>query len=127
MAVSRTRHKTPTARESMRRAFQGGMANRVSNRSLRRRAMFSIRKGAEVFQAFMAVLAQKGGEVVVTKGTLDQVSENLSTLGYTITPNETHTEFTFRMTEGTVVAPETHGTVEITHIPDDEEPPSVAI
>lgn len=36
----------------------------------------------------LAVLAQKGGEVEVTQGTMQQVTENLATLSWVTQPNE---------------------------------------
>src|SRR5258707_603370 len=60
----------------------------------------TIRKSAEVFAIFLAVLAQSGGEVTVTKGTLEQVGQNLVRLGYTVVPGKDENEFVVRMLEG---------------------------
>jgi len=48
-------------------------ADRPSNRELRRQANQSIALGAHTFAVLLAVLAQSGGEVTVTEGTMAQV------------------------------------------------------
>jgi hypothetical protein len=101
MAVSeKPRDKTPTFREQMRRQFQSGRVNRVSNRQLRRAALSSIQSGMRMNGVLMAVLAQSGGEVTVTKGTIDQVDAKMGRLGWTIVAGATHNEFIVRMVEG---------------------------
>jgi hypothetical protein len=42
--------------------------------------------GRSAFATLMAVLAQKGGEVVVTRGTMEQVLDNLPNLSYAVEP-----------------------------------------
>ena len=45
----------------------------------------------------MSVLAQKGGEVTVTKGTIDQVIHDLKKLSYSVDKGEAENEFIFRL------------------------------
>lgn len=45
----------------------------------------------------MSVLAQKGGEVTVTKGTIDQVIHDLKKLSYSVDKSEADNEFIFRL------------------------------
>ena len=88
-------------------------AKRVSNRALRRQAIASIAAGSKAYATLLAVLAQKGGEVVVTQGTIDQVGQNLDNLGYVIVSNRPQAgEFTVRLTEGTLHASESPETAE---------------
>lgn len=75
-------------------------AKRISNRERMRRAAASIQAGLRAEQILLAVLAQKGGEVVVTKGTVNQVGMKWASLGYEVVPNAEGTEFTVRMLEG---------------------------
>jgi hypothetical protein len=72
----------------------------ISNRQLRRNAQQAIDTGLKAYVTLLTVLAQKGGEVVVTKGIIDQINSNLPTLGYEVKPNEGGTEFVIRMLEG---------------------------
>lgn len=46
---------------------------KVSNRERQRLAQRSIRQAAEMKVILLGVLAQKGGEVIVTKGTFEQL------------------------------------------------------
>lgn len=82
-----------------------GNIKRKSNRQYIREAQFAVKEGARVFAVLLAVLAQKGGDVTITQGTLDQVGQNLSTMGYAIVPGATKGEFIVRLTEGKVVDP----------------------
>ena len=75
-------------------------AKRVSNRELRRRATRSIQEGSKVYALLLTVLAQSGGEIVVTKGTIDQVGMNLLNLGYVVVGGKEENEFIVRLTEG---------------------------
>lgn len=104
MAVSRhdpaRTYKTPTVRESLRRAFQGGLANRVSNRALRRQAQYAITHGRQAYATLLAVLAQAGGSLVVTQGTLDQVDQHYNTLGFVVERQEhRHGAFVVRLVD----------------------------
>lgn len=83
---------------------------RISNRERMRRAAASIQAGLRAEQILLAVLAQKGGEVVVTQGTINQVGMKLASLGYEIVPNAEGTEFTVRMLEGDVPDSPVHAT-----------------
>lgn len=78
-------------------------AKRVSNRAVRRQADVAIREGANVFMALLAVLAQKGGEVVVTKGTAQQVAANIRNLSYVLEAGETEAEFKVRLLEASTI------------------------
>jgi hypothetical protein len=83
----------------------GPKAKHTSNRELRRQATKAIEEGAKVYATLLACLAQSGGEIVVTQGTIDQVGQNLARLGYVIENNATSAnpqigEFTVRMVEG---------------------------
>lgn len=73
---------------------------RISNRERRRRADAAIEQGTRAFLTCLAVLAQKGGEVVVTQGTLDQVTRDLTTLDFVVVPGETPAEFIVRIVNG---------------------------
>jgi hypothetical protein len=75
-------------------------AGRVSNREIRRRAKGSFRESTKLFALFLTVLAQKGGEVTITQGTIDQVGERLMGLGYVVVPGKNEKEFIVRITEG---------------------------
>lgn len=81
------------------------IGKRKSNRQYIREAQFAVKEGARVFAVLLAVLAQKGGDVTITQGTLDQVGQNLSTMGYAIVPGATKGEFIVRLTEGREVTP----------------------
>lgn len=114
MAVSeKPRHKKPTLREQFRRQFQSGRANRVSNRQLRRAALSTMQSGMKLQGVLMTVLAQAGGEVTVTKGTIDQVEAKMSRLGWTVVAGEKENEFIVRMVEADVT--------ESVPLPTDEE------
>jgi len=80
---------------------------KVSNRELRRRATQVVlehealqAQGAKTFAILLTVLAQKGGEVTVTKGTIDQVGANLARLSYQIVTSEVPGEHIIRLVEG---------------------------
>jgi hypothetical protein len=79
---------------------------KVSNRELMRRAEYSIREGGKQYALLLAVLAQSGGEVTVTQGTIDQVGMNLPNLGYVVVGGKAEKEFIVRLTEGHEDAPE---------------------
>lgn len=98
--TSRNRAKGPSLRESLRRRFQSGGANRISNRELRRQAKTSVIAGYRAYMTLLAVLAQKGGDVTVTQGTINQVNANYANLSYVVVPGETEGEFIVRMVEG---------------------------
>jgi hypothetical protein len=63
-------------------------ARPLSNREIRRRAHGAIEEGTRAFFTCLAVLAQKGGEVIVTQETLNQVSRNLKHMDFTVEPNK---------------------------------------
>src|ERR1700680_1939422 len=73
---------------------------RHDTNKLRRRARYSIAQGAQQYVLLMAILAQHGGEVVVTKGTIEQVGANLPNLGYTMVKGAAENEFIVRLLEG---------------------------
>lgn len=73
----------------------------ISNRQIRRNARAAIDTGLRSYITLLTVLAQKGGEVVVTKGTIDQVNATLPSLSYEVKPvDEKGNEFIIRMLEG---------------------------
>jgi hypothetical protein len=63
-------------------------AGRVSNRELRRRANAAIAIGTKAYSILLTVLAQKGGEVVITAGTIEQVNRDFNTLDFEVVPNK---------------------------------------
>ena len=52
----------------------------------------------------VACLAQSGGEITVTQGTLDQCAKNLEELDYVIGPGKEKNEFIVRLVQGKDVA-----------------------
>mgnify|MGYP001597133873 CR=1 FL=1 len=73
----------------------------LSNRERLRRAKQESTLGLHAYLTLLAVLAQCGGEKVVTEGTLDHVSRNLATLSFTTMPSPTTPhEFIVRLVEG---------------------------
>lgn len=70
-------------------------------RQLRRTAT----NGKQAYATLLAVLAQKGGEVVITQGTLDQVSQNYERLAWVVEKGKTPNEFIVKLIEAQ--APET--------------------
>jgi len=56
--------------------------------SLRRQLQGVTGEAQKAYVTLLAVLAQKGGEVTITKGTIQQVMENVSHLGYSASPIE---------------------------------------
>lgn len=74
---------------------------KLSNRERLRRADEATRLGLHAHLTLLAVLAQCGGEKVVTQGTLEEVQRKLGTLGYEIKPSSTRPhEFIVRLLEG---------------------------
>jgi hypothetical protein len=87
------------------------------------RAAKGSRKDAlKYFSLLMTVLAQKGGEIVVTKGTIEQVEKSLPRLSFEIVKNGEAGEFTLRMVE----APEPAGDDLATGDPEVDTPNPVA-
>lgn len=76
-------------------------AGRVSNRELRRRAQSAIAIGTKAYSILLTVLAQKGGEVVITEGTIAQVNRSFNTLDFEVVPNkDTPGEYVVRLLDG---------------------------
>lgn len=76
------------------------------NLSLARRQVSTLTQDYfKTFSTLLAVLAQAGGEVTVTKGTATQVLDNLRTLGWNTVAGATSDEFIVRLVEG--VGPDT--------------------
>jgi hypothetical protein len=73
---------------------------RHDTNTLRRRARYSIAQGGQVYAILLAVLAQSGGEITVTQGTLNQVGANMQQLGYIVTKGTVENEFIVRLVEG---------------------------
>lgn len=68
----------------------------------------------------LAVLAQKGGEVTITQGTLSQVMAGIASLSYTVTPSEIAGESTVRLvTKEATDAQETNAVTETPTAPED--------
>lgn len=63
----------------------------------------------------LAVLGQSGGKVIVTKGTLEQVAENMKILDYAV--EQTTTENEYMVSLVTTIAPST----EVPAVPDGAE------
>lgn len=85
-------------------------AKRISNRERMRRAQSALVAGSRAQMILLSILAQKGGEVVVTAGTINQVGSKLNELGYEVVPNASGSEFTVRMLEGSVSPSAVHAT-----------------
>jgi len=66
--------------------------------TLRRALQRETMNHYKLFSTFMMVLAQKGGEVTITKGTAEQVLAELSRLAYVVEPGATENEFIIRQT-----------------------------
>lgn len=80
----------------------GRMSNsvkRLSNRARRRQAEAAIAEGSRAVMVLLAVLAQKGGEAIVTDGTIAEVGRNLAHLDYTV-EEKLKGEWTVRLVEG---------------------------
>lgn len=111
MGESCVRDKEPSLRERWRRRRQTLKAGRISNRALIRLATNAMADAHaqevamrvehnNAFLVLLTVLAQKGGEVTITQGTIDQVSENFRRLGFSVQPSPDHAgEFVVRMVE----------------------------
>jgi hypothetical protein len=82
-------------------------AKRISNREMRRRAQAAIEHGTKTHLILLAVLAQSGGEVTVTDGTLQQVGMNLATLDFAILAGKQKGESIVRLVDGKETAPST--------------------
>jgi hypothetical protein len=111
MALSRHRdgRQGKSARHSRRR-----------NNELRRQLRRIATSGQQAYATLLAVLAQKGGEVTVTKGTIDQVTENYKRLGFVVENSKEHdNEFIVRLTE----APDPEAYVPEAPLEDSEEDP----
>lgn len=88
-------------------------ASRLANRKRRARRNISLLTRqfqqealgrTKVVIHLLSILAQKGGEITVTKGTIDQVVAGLTQMSYSIDKGETENEFIFRLV--TQIAPE---------------------
>lgn len=75
---------------------------KIGNREIRRRAQEAIEQGTKSFLICLAVLAQKGGEVIVTQGTLDQMMSKLDKLDFDVKPHkDIPGEFVVRVIDNT--------------------------
>lgn len=115
--MSLSRHRDGRARTSK----HTRMVRRV-NADLRRQVKRMAISGRGAYVTLLAVLAQQGGEVTVTKGTIDQVNENFKHLSFEVgqpTPNEYVVKLMVGEEEGEPVSEDTLGTedavVEDTH------------
>ncbi len=98
-------------------------ASRNANRKRRIRRNITLLRRAGYAEAvakqkalihLMAVLAQSGGEVTVTKGTIDQIMADLSKMSYSVDKGTVENELVFRL----VVAEDTLPVVEVSPIED---------
>ena len=67
-----------------------------SNNMLKRELQRNTLANYKLFSTFMMVLAQKGGEVTVTKGTAEQVLASMARLSYVVEPGLDSNEFIIR-------------------------------
>lgn len=70
---------------------------KVSNREIRRRAQAAISAGTQALHVLFSVLAQLGGEIIVTQGTLDQVMGLLSSADFEVVPADKPREYKVRL------------------------------
>ncbi len=71
----------------------------------------------------LMVLAQKGGEVTISKGTLDQVTAGIQTMGWQVVPGTVPSEFIVRLvTTDTLLADAEQNETGSQLIPDDPDP-----
>lgn len=75
-------------------------AGRISNRQRLRNAAQAEKWGLKAYMALLAVLAQRGGEVTVTAGTIKQIEGNFANLSYKMIPSPVSGEFIVRLVEG---------------------------
>lgn len=68
---------------------------------LRRQLRRTATNGRNAYATLLAVLAQHAGEVVITKGTLDNVNDKFDKLGFiVVTEKDRPNEFIIRLVEG---------------------------
>ncbi len=68
------------------------------NADLRRQVRRMSHLGRSAYATLLAVLAQHGGEVTITQGTLEQVNENFRNLSFAVSQKkDIPNEFTVRM------------------------------
>lgn len=72
---------------------------RISNREMRRLAQRAINAGTQATMVLLACIAQSGGEITITQGTLDQCQANLGHLDFEIVDGVKPGEFVVRMLE----------------------------
>lgn len=92
-------------------------AKRVSCRQRRRDAEQALNLGGRAVLVLLTVLAQQGGEAVVTQGTLDQCARTLIELDYEVVGTPDPKEFKVRListvsAEDTLVATDKIGVIE---------------
>ena len=103
----------PTASRNERKKRRMKRTNSLLRRALQQEAIQRYKTHAML----MAVLAQKGGEVTITAGTMQQVSQNIQRLSYKVALVEDNpSEFIVSMVE--TAAP----TTETTEEPSNHEP-----
>lgn len=74
---------------------------RVSNRQRRRLQLAAEEQSTKVQLILIAVLAQKGGEVIVTQGTIDNCLAAKTDLNWEVKPSPTTPgEFVVRLLDG---------------------------
>lgn len=102
--MPRSRHRDGRGRQAKYRRQM-----RRTNKSLKRTLHHIATNGRTAYATLLAVLAQKGGEITVTQGTLDQVNENFKQLAFRVDPilGTSPKEFTVRLIETPVETPGT--------------------
>ncbi len=90
-----------------------------------RQAGLAVAAGQQSFALLMAVLSQSGGEVTITKGTIDQVGENLPRLGYALVKGAAENEVIVRIVEQETPAGPVVATVQSELTPTEEVPDAV--
>lgn len=83
----------PKASRNERRKRQVKRTNTLLKRQLKTVGL----EGFKNYIMLCAILAQKGGEITVTAGTLQQAQQDITKLGYTVTPSEVVGELLVRL------------------------------
>ena len=83
----------PSASREVRRKRRLKRTNSLLRRELQKETLARLNGR----MTLLAVLAQKGSEVTITKGTIDQVVEQLNNLTYEIVAGETDGEYVIKL------------------------------
>lgn len=85
---------------------------RRTNKAMKRTLKSVATGGKQAYSTLLAVLAQKGGEVVITQGTIDQVTANYADLGFRVEKGDQPNEYKVLLVEGPEKPQETPGTTD---------------